>query len=173
MTTYVALLRAINLGKARKVPMAELRAVLADLGHSGIATHLQSGNAVFRAGKPPDAVTADLEFALAERFGFDVPVILRTAGEMCAIAAEHPFGDDDPTKLHVVFYALTPPDAAIERIDAARAAPDRFVVRGREAYVHYPNGAGRSKLNLDPLGPGTARNWRTVRALGEMVGPGA
>jgi uncharacterized protein (DUF1697 family) len=171
VTTYVALLRAINLGKNRKIPMAELRTLAHDLGFAGVQTLIQSGNLVFASPNSPTNVTATLEAALSGRFNFDVPVILRTAEEIAGVAKTHPFGEDegDPAKLHVVFYATAPSREAVSSIDASRFAPDRFVVSDREAFVHYPDGAGRSKLNLDGLGPGTARNWRTVQAIAEMV----
>jgi uncharacterized protein (DUF1697 family) len=175
MTTYVALLRAVNLGKTRKVPMAELRALAEGMGLEHVRTLLQSGNLVFDSDCEGCDVVERLEMALLDRFGFAVPVILRTAGELESAAQAHPFGagEEDPTRLHVVFYVAEPPPEAIERVAQREAGPERVTVRGREAYVHYPDGAGRSRLNLDPLGPGTARNWRTVRALSEMVGPGA
>ena len=171
MTTYVALLRAINLGKTHKVPMAELRALAEGLDLARVRTLLQSGNLLFDSDSKACDVVDDLEQALRERFGFAVPVILRTAGELESVAQAHPFaaGEGDPTRLHVVFYATEPPAEAMEKVARRAVAPERVTVRGREAYVLYPDGAGRSRLNLDPLGLGTARNWRTVQALAEMV----
>jgi uncharacterized protein (DUF1697 family) len=171
MATWVALLRAINLGKTRKVPMAELRELAAALGFTEVRTLLQSGNLVFESSVGVRQVAEKLESALQERFGFAVPVILRTAAEIVAVAHAHPFGGDeeDPVRLHVVFYADPPPRDAVAKVLDRDTAPDRVAIDGREAFVHYAHGLHRSRVNLDPLGPGTARNWRTVQALAQMV----
>jgi uncharacterized protein (DUF1697 family) len=172
VTTYVALLRAINLGKTRKVPMAQLREFAAELGFANVRTFLQSGNLVFESDSEAREIVDGLEAALLERLGFAVPVILRTGAEMQAVARAHPFGsdEDDPVKLHVVFYAEAPPREAVEDVLARDVAPDCVAVQGREAFVHYARGLQGSRVKLDALGRGTDRNWRTVQALAAMVG---
>ena len=171
MAAYVALLRAINLGKTRKVPMPELRGLAEGLGYRDVRSHIQSGNLIFATADPAPTIVDALETAIRDRFGFDVPVILRTAGEMAAVARSHPFAADeeDPAKLHVVFYAEALSTEAVDAVLARDLSPDRVTVSGREAFVHYPEGAGRSRLNLQPLGPGTARNWRVVQALAQII----
>lgn len=171
MSAYVALLRGVNLGPSHRVPMAELRTLCTSLGLRQVATYLQSGNVVFSDDRPPDEIAELLERSLATRFGFAVPVILRTAAEMARIAEQHPFEDrqDDPVKLHVFFLAEIPDAAALERWHPERFAPDETSVDGREIYVHFPNGMGRSRLTVNLGVPATARNWRSVRALGEMA----
>lgn len=172
MTAYVALLRGINLGPSHRVPMAELRTLCRSLGLRNVATYLQSGNVVFNDDRPPGAIVDLLEGALATRFGFDAPVILRAAPEMTRIAERHSFRDreDDPAKLHVFFLAGTPDPEAIERWHPERFAPDEARIDGREVHVHFPNGMGRSRLTVNLGVPATARNWRTVRALAQMAG---
>ncbi len=153
--------------------MADLRELAAELGLAKVRTHLQSGNLLFEFKNEPADIAEALESALRSRFGFDVPVIIRTATEMAAIAGEHPFGEEeDPTKLHVVFYAEPPSEHAIERVLARDISPDRVAVVGREAFVHHARGFHASRVNLEPLGLGTARNWRVVRALADLARDG-
>lgn len=177
-TTHVALLRGINVGGHRKVPMAELRSAVEALGHQQVSSYVQSGNLVFASDGDRDQPTlaSQLEQAVLDRFGFEVSVMVRTESEWAAVAARHPFAgdEDDAAKLHVLFLA-TPPDAeAVARLDPERFAPDRFVLDGRELYLHYPNGAGRSKLTLVAVeralgAAATGRNWRTVAKLLELA----
>jgi len=171
MTAYVALLRGINVGGHRKVPMAELRGVATKLGFEAVATYVQSGNLVFSAdGDPPD-VRARLEAAIAEHFGFEVDVAIRSRDEWDVIAAEHPLDalGRDPRFLHVVVLRDEPVAERLETLEPERVAPEEVELRGREVYVFYPNGSGRSKLVVDLGTPGTARNWRTVLALRDLL----
>ncbi len=171
MTAWAALLRGINLGGQHRVPMAELRALAQELGFGAVGTYVQSGNLVFTADGDPEAVTATLEAALAARFGFEIPVVLRSAEEMERIASRHPFGDrqDDPVRLHVFLLAGDPDPARVAAWHPERFAPDEAVVDGREVYVHFPNGMGRSKLTVNLGTPATARNWRTVLAVRDLL----
>lgn len=176
VTTYVALLRGINVGGSHTVPMRDLRDLVAGAGGEDVATYLQSGNVVFRATGKASQIVDDLESRLAQRFGFDIPVIVRTKAEMARVVATNPWPRDgiEPTKLVVVFYQTAPKAAAFSSIDAAAFEPERFVLTGRELYLHLPGGQGRSKLaaaiNRQKLAPpGTARNWNSVTALAEKA----
>lgn len=181
MTAAVALLRGVNVGGRRKVPMADLRDVLEQLGHHEVATHLNSGNAVFevdeRATRPslePAAVAASIAGGLRERLGIDVDVMVRTAAQFDAIVAGNPFEDEaraDPGRVLAVFYTGPVHDPTL---DPARHGAERVVWDGAHAYAHYPDGIGRSRLTPDVLDraagqPGTGRNWRTVLALQGML----
>jgi uncharacterized protein (DUF1697 family) len=178
---HVALLRGINVGGHRKLPMADLRALLEHLGYGDVATYIQSGNAVFTTNAEEPVIVEAVSAAILARFGFEVPVIVRTRDELAAIAASHPFesaqagrGETDETKLHVTFLAEAPDRVRLPGLDAATFAPDEVALDGRELYIHYAEGAGRSKLTTDAveraLGTSaTARNWRTVRRLAEML----
>ena len=130
---WVALLRGINVGGHRKLPMAELRGLLDGLGYADIATYIQSGNAVFTAAAEEPAIVEAVNAAILDRFGFEVPVILRGADELASIAAGHPFADAEPdeAKLHVMFLAEVP-DPARAHLDAAAFVPDEAVLRDRE-----------------------------------------
>lgn len=173
---HVALLRGINLG-SRRIPMPDLAGIFADAGCEDVRTYVASGNVVFRAGarlagRIPDLVAA----AIREGYGFHCPIVTRTAAEIDAVVAGNPFADEaaaDPKTVHVAFLQDRPMMSKIEALDPDRSPPDTFVVKGREIYLHCPNGVARSKLTNQwfdsRLGTvSTARNWRTVRKLQEI-----
>lgn len=175
-TTYVALLRGINVGGSHKVPMKDLREIVADSGGEDIATYVQSGNVVFHSTKNAPDLVDDLEARLERAFGFEIPTIVRTEAEMAKVVEQNPWPDDDlePTKLVVVFYQTAPKTDTFASIDASAFEPERFVLTSRELYLDLPGGQGRSKLagaigkpKLAP--PGTARNWRSVTTLAKMA----
>jgi uncharacterized protein (DUF1697 family) len=173
----VALLRGINVGAGRRVPMGGLRELAEQLGLTEVATHVQSGNLVFSTRSFDEArIASSLEAAIATAFGVTPPVIVRTGAELASIAAAHPFaaGELRPAMLHVAFLRDAPSKAALASLDPARSPGDRFTLAGRELYLHYPNGSGRSKLTLDYIERrlatvATARNWRTVQQLAAMT----
>ena len=173
---YVALLRGINVGGRNKLPMAELRDAFTAAGCTGVRTYIQSGNVVFEAaldlaGRVPEVVTR----AISQRFGISTAVVVRSGSELQQVAASSPFDTSgDPRFLQVAFLEDTPDAEAVARLDPERSPPDVFAVRGRNVYLHYPNGTARSKLTNEYLArqlqtASTMRNWRTVLALLEMV----
>jgi uncharacterized protein (DUF1697 family) len=175
--THVALLRGINLGARNKISMADLRALFETLGHDEVATHLQSGNVVFKSagGKQADLIRA-IEKRIKTDLGLDVTVLLRSKAQMAKVRSGNPFAarSKDPTKLHVTFLAETPERARVRDLDPGAGGSDEFRVVGREIYLHYPGGYGRSKLSNawfeKRLGvTATTRNWRTVTKLAELV----
>ncbi|RPI20258.1 MAG: DUF1697 domain-containing protein [Actinobacteria bacterium] len=178
MTPAVALLRAVNVGGRAVLAMDDLRRIAAAIGLDGPRTYLQSGNLVFAvAGADAAGVAPRLEGAIATELGVETTVIVRSRAELAAVAAAHPFstGGIDPRLLHVVFLTGRPQPDRVAALDPDRSPPDAFLVDGSHVYVAYPNGSGRSKLNLDyferRLGvAGTARNWNTVGNLLAMMG---
>ena len=174
---YVSLLRGINVGGHRKIPMAELRRTYEALGFSPVKSYIQSGNVVFGGGAASAAsVARRIHEAIETTFGFAVPVILRTADEMEAVVRGNPFqtGGADPTKLHVTFLAAAPSDQAASEFAAYRVGPDELRLIGREAYLHCPEGLARTKLTPAFLeralgSVSTTRNWRTVNTVLEMA----
>lgn len=176
---YVALLRGINVGGRNKLPMKELTALFHDAGCSAVRTYIQSGNIVFDVGRRTAAeVAATVREGIATRYGYDIPIVLRSALELRAVLANNPFLHDDPDPKHlgVGFLADEPTAEAIASLDPTRSDVDSFEVVGAEVYLHVPGGMGRTKLTTDwfdrRLGTVmTARNWRTVTALMEMVSP--
>ena len=177
MSLAVALLRGVNVGGHARLSMAELRSALSNQGFDGVQTYLQSGNVVLDPGRRllQELPTA-LETAIADKFGLEVRVIVRAKDDLAAVAAAHPFRDDDSdhSRLHVVFLETAPAACKVADLDPDRSPPDRFEVKGREIYLCYPNGQGRSKLGLAYFErvlsvAGTARNWNTITKLLEMV----
>jgi len=169
MPRQIALLRGVNVGGNKKVPMARLRALLEELGYRDVRTYVNSGNVVFSG---PRRAAKQLEAALAKTFGFDVPVVLRTRDELAAVLQANPLRKvaTDSAKHLVVFCS----EKASTDLDAKDFAPETFVVRGREVYLWLPGGIGTSPLAKvlanKPLGSGsTARNWRTVEKLLELA----
>ena len=170
---YVALWRGINVGKAKRLAMADLKALLTELGATNVATLLNSGNAVFDAKKklPADKIRA----AVAEKLGVDAVVILKTAAEWAAIAAEQPIAEaNDPSRLMV---AIPADPAALQAVAGIVAdSGERFAVTAHAAYLWCGNGILESKAAvalLKKLGQvGTTRNWATVGKLNALVQPG-
>jgi len=177
MPRYVALLRGINVGGNKKVPMARLRELMEGLGCTGVATLLQSGNAVFTSReKSPAKVVKQLEAAIAGEFGFEVSVVLRTRDELAAAIQANPLpgAEDAPSQFLVTFLSDVPEPKRLQAIDPAAYLPDEFRVVGREIYARFPNGLRDSKLAGVLGGPKlgvtpTARNWSTVTKLLELA----
>lgn len=179
MTSYIALLRGINVGGHNRVPMPQLRTILEGLGHAEVATYLQSGNAVFTSDATDEQRLADdIRQGIADDLGLDIAVLVRTADEVAAIAAANPFATaaaENPKFVHAVFLSADPDPERVAALDPTRYAPDEYRIGSRVIYVHYPNGAGRSKLDdavWRRLGvTATARNWNTVTKLLTMTSP--
>ncbi|MEO5841870.1 MAG: DUF1697 domain-containing protein [Acidimicrobiales bacterium] len=177
MTTFIALLRAVNVGGKNQVSMAKLRVALESLGYSGVTTYIQSGNIVLDGKeRTAAAVAPKIEAVIALEFGLTIDVVMRTAKELTTAIDANPFLSrvPDRTKLHVAFLNHAPDHKRLETLDSARFVPDEFAVGGREVYLHCPEGLGRSKLavalgtKLAP-GPATVRNWNTVTKLAALV----
>jgi uncharacterized protein (DUF1697 family) len=178
VTAYVALVRAVNVGGTNRVPMAELRAALGARGFEGVSTILASGNVLLRSTEPERVVVERVGDTIEAAFGLRIGVVVRAAAEIAAVVAHNPFlttgAGRDPATLHVAFLSEQPAAAATTTLDPDRSPPDAFAVDGREVYLSYPNGSGRSRLTLDYLERqlgvgGTARNWRTVQRLAERL----
>jgi len=176
MTTYLALLRGINLGSRNKIAMPALREVFTALGHGDVRTHLQTGNVIFTATGDAASLAAELEKCVADDLGATTTVLLRTASEVAKVAGNNPLagGAADPSKLHVTFLAGRPDRGRVPRLDELAAEPEEFAVKGREVYLYCPNGYGRTKLsnaNLEKrLGvAATTRTWKVVTTLHELM----
>jgi uncharacterized protein (DUF1697 family) len=173
MTTYVALLRGINVGGNNKVPMADLRAMCLGLGYDHVESYIQSGNVVFHMAASEASVVAAMEAGLLSTFGLTLSVVVRSAPELIDIVARNPFpSETDGAKLHVTCFAEPLTAAMVAKLDPVVAPPDTFVLDGRDMYLHLPGGMGTSKLAVhigQKLGKlGTTRNWNTVLKLVEM-----
>jgi uncharacterized protein (DUF1697 family) len=176
MATWVVLLRGINVGGANRLAMADLRNLMSDLGHTGVSTYIQSGNAVITSGRQDRSKMADeICEGIAANFGPVVSAVLRTPDELRASLAANPFSSEPGgTRVLITFLSDRPEPDAVAGLDRERFLPDRFEVIGSEIYGYYPNGAGRSKMTLDYFEKqlhvrGTARNLNTVAKLIELA----
>jgi uncharacterized protein (DUF1697 family) len=176
MGRHVALLRAVNVG-GRKLPMAELRALAEALGWSEVATYIQSGNLVFSAGGEAQALERQLEEAIDREFGLDVPVVVRGAAQWKRYAPPPAFAaaaKEEPNRLMLLLSKRPPAAGAEKAIEAKAAAGERVIRAGDALWIHFPEGAGNSKLTpalIDRAvgSPATARNYNTVVKLAEML----
>ncbi len=176
MNTYIALFRGINVGGSNILPMKELVALLQSLGCENVRTYIQSGNAVFRhAEHSPPRLSASIRAALRDSHGFAPDVLILTADRLERAVASNPFPDaeTEPSKLHLFFLAAVPDNPDIDSLQKMRAGSERFVLKGDVAYLHAPDGIGRSRLAArleKALGvSGTGRNWRSVCKILEMA----
>ncbi|MBK8704412.1 MAG: DUF1697 domain-containing protein [Saprospiraceae bacterium] len=149
MTTYIALLRGINVSGHNPIKMETLKTLFESLGFSQVRTYIQSGNVVFEsAEKDASALKAAIEAQIKQQFDFEVAVMLRTATEWHQIMSKNPFqsaADADGTKVHIVFFSQAPDAALVEQLSALPFDNDEFTVIDREMYLHCPNGYGRDK----------------------------
>lgn len=170
MATHIALLRGINVGGNKMIPMAELRAALAKLGFSDVQALLASGNVVLRGGRRTGpALERFLEDETQKLTGFRCDYMVRTAAEWDAIIAASPFpqhAQADPSHYLVHMLKTAPAAEAVQALMAAHTGPEDVEVRGREAYVFYGPAVADSKFNLKPLRvANTGRNWNTMLKL--------
>jgi len=174
MTTYVALLRGINVGGKNKVAMADLREFLARLGLADAKTLLQSGNVVFRSeGKTAGALENFLEKETAARLGVAADYVVRSSAEWANVVSANPFPDEaesDPSHLVVMFLKSAPTPASVKTVQATIKGREVVKSHGSELYIAYPDGIGTSKLTGASIERqlglrGTARNWNTVLKL--------
>jgi uncharacterized protein (DUF1697 family) len=189
MATHVALLRGINVGGRNKVAMADLREVVAELGHADVSTYIQSGNVLFSPGgadADPAALAAALAAAITAKLGVTAPVVVLSSDELAAVIAANPFPDEaDPKRVHAVLLSGAPGADAAGKIDealarsAGKGARDELATVGRTIYLHTPDGFGNSELAAAVLRivtspragvTGTARNWATMLKLLDLCG---
>ena len=177
MTVYIALLRGVNVGGHNKLPMKELTELCARLGLEDVRTYIQSGNIVFRSSIPPSDIAATVHAGIAERFGFDIPVMVFDADEWGRILSASPYGAlaaEDPAKVLVTLLDGKPAESQLEKLSGVVSGDEEFHLDGRALYLRLPQGAGRSKLAARVAAanfktPATARNWRTMLKLEEMA----
>ena len=177
--TYLSLLRGINVSGQKKIKMADLKALYESLGYARVVTYIQSGNVWFDAGNADAAaLKVRLESAIADHFGFDVPVLIRTLPELEKVIADCPFGDidvaEEGTRYLATLLGDAPDVAAIDKLRPFVHDSESLIVRDRVVYLHCPLGHGRSKLsnNLieNKLGvTATTRNWKTLCKLRDLA----
>jgi uncharacterized protein (DUF1697 family) len=177
MTSYIALLRGVNVGGNKMVPMADLRAMLTKIGLAEAKTLLQSGNAVFKAKtQPPAKLEQLLEAEAGKRLGLTCDFHVRTADELDAVIAANPLTKEaaaDPSRFIVTFYKAALDKAAVKAAQAAIDGPEIVRCDGRHLYMYFPNGQADSKAST-AVGKvlrvhGTGRNWNTVLKLAALA----
>src|SRR6266581_983263 len=176
MTIHIALLRGINVGGHKRVAMSDLRDLLTQLGFMDARSLLQSGNLVFRS-NARTGVNLERLLEAEKRLGLRTDFLVRSAEEWKAVVARNPFPDEaerDPAHLLVVFLKDAPDGKNVEALQAAITGPEIVRAVGRQAYIVYPSGIGRSRLTSTLIEKklatrGTGRNWNTVLKLGALV----
>ena len=167
MKTYAALLRAINVGGTGKLPMTELRELCAGCGLEDATTYIQSGNVVFRSKLSESGVKRALEQALARKMGKPFGVLIRTCAELDAVIDGNPFPKAAPAQLLVLFMDAPPPADCLDRV--VIPGREELALRGRELFIFFPDGMGRSKLKVPLQKVGTGRNLNTITKLAALA----
>lgn len=166
MNTFIALLRAVNVGGTGKLPMTELKSMCEAAGFTSVKTYIASGNVVFDSDKSAAKVKAALEAALLAYAGKPVQVLVRTAPEMAKVLAANPFPDKAPNRTVAIFLDQAPPADTLATLTGKKE--EEIVLGAREIYVHYGAGMADSKLKMRAASEGTARNINTIAKLVEM-----
>jgi uncharacterized protein (DUF1697 family) len=167
MTSYVALLRGINLMGSTTLRMADLKTIAEELGLGRPRTFIASGNLLFTSSKGETAIKSALEAAVGKHMSRDVGVMVRTAKEMAGVVAANPFDDEPGNRVVAIFLDGAPPKDSLE--SAKNVADERMALGRREIYVHYPGGQGKSKLRIPAAASGTARNMNSVKKMAELA----
>ncbi|MFC5580125.1 DUF1697 domain-containing protein [Rhodanobacter terrae] len=167
MTSYVALLRAVNVGGTGKLPMSELKAMCEAAGFEAVHTYIASGNVVFSSKLAEKAVKREIERRLQDYAGKPVGVLVRSAAEMAAVLAANPFAEAPANRTVAIFLDTPPPATALH--DVSGAKHERLALGRREIYVHYGDGMADSRLKIPVAKSGTARNMNTIARLADMA----
>lgn len=172
MPQKIAILRGINVGGKRIIKMADLKALCTELGWSHVSTYIQSGNVFFDSDISEAELEVDLHNVIKERFGYDVPVIVRSKAELISVVDQNPFLKEGIgiERLLLTFLKATPTSESISQLQAINTFPDRFEVHGKHVYVYVEGKYHQSKLTNNlfekKLGvEATTRNWKTVLKL--------
>jgi len=172
------MLRGVNVGAHNRIKMDALRDLCCSLDLLDVQTYVQSGNVVFRTQKRNlSALAKKIRSGIEKKFGFSPEIILRSTSDLRDVVARNPFAgtkDIEPGKLLVDFLSSEPSPEASKSVLAIKTDPEKLYIEGREMYIYFPNGAGRSKLSWPALEkilktPGTARNWNSVTKLLAMA----
>lgn len=167
MPTFIALLRAVNVGGTGALPMSELKRMCEDAGFTDVRTYIASGNVVFDSTLSAAKVKSTLEKALHDYAGQPVGVLVRTAAELADVLAGNPFPKAAPNRTVAIFLDAAPAPAALDKLPGQK--DEKLGLGTREIYVHYPDGMGSSKLRIPAAKDGTARNMNTIAKLADMA----
>jgi uncharacterized protein (DUF1697 family) len=176
MARLIVLLRGINLGAHNRISMPELREALEEAGYDDVRTYLQSGNVVLTSTASAKSVASKCERLIADQFGLEISVVVRTRNELAKVVDQNPLGRvaKDPKRYQVSFLEARPTAKTVRELEDVATANEKVVSIGRELYAWHPDGVARSKLWAQLAGKGlgvtaTARNWTTVTKLLELA----
>jgi len=177
MTTYISMIRGINVG-GKRIKMADLRDLYESMGFVSVKTYIQSGNVIFKSDiDDPSYLTKQIQQKIFQTFNYKVEVVIRSTEEFKQVIESSPYSEKESEYLHVTFLSDIPPEAVVQTIDPKNIrgikSPEEFILRSREIYLYLPYGYGRTKLNNNffekKLGlNATTRNWKTVNKLLEI-----
>jgi len=177
MSTYIALLRGINVSGQKKIIMAELRTLLAKAGLKNVRTYIQSGNIVFEPNDSAKTVDFTIHQAILKKYGFEVPIMVFEQSFLTQVIQENPFLKKEPDldikMLYVAFLSEKPTPDRLKILQEKYMGDDEFILSEKVVYLYYKNGAGRTKLTNNYLEThlkikATSRNWRTTLKLKSM-----
>jgi len=182
MTTYISMLRGINVGSQKKIRMKDLRDLYESLNFRNCQTYIQSGNVIFKFDDISSSkLSIKIEKQIKKVFGFDVPVFIRTKDELAKIIEDNPFiskenslTKEDLKLFHVTFLSDSPAQLPIKEIDLIKNESEKFSIVSKEIYLFLPNGYARTKLSNGFFEKklkvsATTRNWRTVNKLYDIA----
>jgi uncharacterized protein (DUF1697 family) len=167
MKVFIALFRAINVGGTGKLAMNELRGLCEEAGLKNCRTYIQSGNAVFRSSFSEATIKSKLEKLVSAKLGKPSAVLVRTRSELEAAIQKNPYRSAVPSRVMVLFLDEVPPRDALDNLRIP--GKEKVKLEGREVFIHYPEGMGRSKLKLPLSEPATGRNLNTVVKLAALA----
>jgi uncharacterized protein (DUF1697 family) len=171
---YVILLRGVNVGGNNKLPMADLRTALANRGLEKVSTYIASGNVIADSPLDSEELASVVRLVILDSFGLEIPVLVRTHGELVSVAERNPFDHiTDHAKLAITFLDSEPSPLSITALLTANPEPEQFVIDGITMYTYYPNGLGKTKLTPTLIDRklktvSTTRNLNTLLKLIEL-----
>ncbi len=175
MIVYIVLLRGINVSGQKKIKMEDLRKLIESLGFESVQTYIQSGNIIF---KSPLTNSSDIGISIKQqinqKYGFEVPVLIRTRERLSKIVKNNPFFDKDLSRVSVLFLSESPFIIPTNEIIKIKDASEEFYISDKEIYLFLPKGAGHTKLTTNFFErkmkvSATARNWNTTTKLLEIA----
>lgn len=178
MNTYIALLRGINVSGQKLIKMADLRSHLAELKFNNIQTYIQSGNIILRSeGKSAQEIETLIHEKIKEKYGFEVPTLVKTPQDFIDVLERNPFKEEektDPKRIYITFLSNSPEPSGTDDLNKVDYSPEQYVINGNIVFFFSPNGYGNAKMNNNLFEKqlkvnATTRNWKTVNVLLEMA----
>jgi len=179
MSTYISLLRGINVSGQKKILMANLKVLYEQLNFKNVQTYIQSGNVVFDFDEKNSnqEIAQLIEDAITEHYGFNVPILIRNSVELQNTINKNPFvmeAESNPAQVLVTLLSASPKEDNLRKLVGVNFPPDRFAIHDLDIYIHCPQGYGNSKLSNNFFETklkiqATTRNWKTINKLLEMA----